>query len=388
MVCLHMQFSRRIYFSTKGKSLKAKLNIMYGTIHTCDNSQVYSRSRDSIGPPLLPFNSRRRQLQINSNGLKGSIGPQFFKTLTNLPWPANYVSEQKWPLAEDMKCPNNQLYFVKSSMCGVLISWDHSQSPKETLTFSSLLTTSRDGWKLRPPRQTMQKLLFGVPRALISDQGSHFCNKTMSTLLEKYGVAHRVATAYHPQTNGQAKVFNREIKKLLQKMSRLLEDALWAHRTAYQTPLGTSPYRIVFGKAFHLPVVIEHRAYWVVKKCNMAYNQVGQERKLQLQELEELRLEAYENSRIYKAKILRKEFKVGQKVLLFHSRLKLIVVELKDEASNRIFQVNGHQLKHFHEDLMPMVGEVERRPYRMTHIERTFPIPIIFMLCIGDNASS
>ncbi|RDX61445.1 gag-pol, partial [Mucuna pruriens] len=130
---------------------------------------------------------------------------------------------------------------------------------------------------------------FGVPKALISDQGSHFYNRAMSSLLEKYGVVHRIATAYHPQTNGQAEVFNREIKKILQKLTNLsqkdwshhLEDTLWAHRTTYRTPLGMSLYRIVFGKACHLPVELEHRAYWVVKKCNMAYNQAGEERKPQ-----------------------------------------------------------------------------------------------------------
>ncbi|RDX94496.1 pol, partial [Mucuna pruriens] len=213
---------------------------------------------------------------------------------------------------------------------------------------------------------------FGVPRALISDQGSHFCNKIMSTLLEKYGVTHRVATAYHPQTNGQAE----------SDWNRLLEDTLWEHRTAYRTPLGMSPYWIIFGKACHLLVEIEHHAYWAVKKCNMAYDQASQERKLQLQELEELSLEAYENSRIYKAKvkqfhdnrILRKEFKVGQKVLLFHSRLKLIAGKLCSRWDGPFVITNvfpmtrlavefskstGHQLKHFHEGPMLVVGEVE-----------------------------
>ncbi|RDX97545.1 gag-pol, partial [Mucuna pruriens] len=99
---------------------------------------------------------------------------------------------------------------------------------------------------------------FGVPKVLISDQGSHFYNKAMSSLLHKYGVMHRITTAYHPQTNDQAK------------------DALWTHRTAYRTPLGMSPYRIVFGKAGHLLVELEHKAYWVVKQGNLAYDQAGQ----------------------------------------------------------------------------------------------------------------
>ncbi|RDX63160.1 pol, partial [Mucuna pruriens] len=124
---------------------------------------------------------------------------------------------------------------------------------------------------------------FGMPKALISDQGSHFCNRDMSSLLHKYGVVYRIATAYHPQTNDQADVFNKEIKKTLQNMtnpswkdwSQLLEDALWAHRTTYRTPLGMSPYQIVFDKACHLSVEIEHKAYWAVKQCNLSYDQAS-----------------------------------------------------------------------------------------------------------------
>ncbi|RDX72650.1 Retrovirus-related Pol polyprotein from transposon 17.6, partial [Mucuna pruriens] len=59
---------------------------------------------------------------------------------------------------------------------------------------------------------------FSVPKALINDQGTHFCNRVMSSLLEKYGVEHRIATPYHPQTNNQAIVFNSGIKKILLKM--------------------------------------------------------------------------------------------------------------------------------------------------------------------------
>nr|GEZ10198.1 reverse transcriptase domain-containing protein [Tanacetum cinerariifolium] len=173
------------------------------------------------------------------------------------------------------------------------------------------------------------------PRAIISDRGTHFCNDQFAKVMQKFGVTHRLATPYHPQTSGQVEVSNRGLKRILEmtvgenhaSWSDKLDDALWAFQTAYRTPIGCTPYK-------------------------------------------------EKTKRLHDSKIKDRIFNIGDRVLLFNSRLKIFFGKLKSRWSGPFtishvylygtvelsqpdgpnFKVNGHRVKHyFGEDVPKMV---------------------------------
>nr|GEW25929.1 reverse transcriptase domain-containing protein [Tanacetum cinerariifolium] len=124
---------------------------------------------------------------------------------------------------------------------------------------------------------------FGTPRAIISDRGTHFCNDKFDKVMSKYGVTHRLDISYRPQISGQVEVSNRGLKRILGRTVgenralwfEKLKDALWAFRTAYKTPIGCTPYKLVYGKSCHLPIELENKAYWALKQVNFDLKTTG-----------------------------------------------------------------------------------------------------------------
>nr|GEX30495.1 reverse transcriptase domain-containing protein [Tanacetum cinerariifolium] len=178
---------------------------------------------------------------------------------------------------------------------------------------------------------------FGAPRAIISDRGTHFCNDQFTKVMKKAVGENRAS------------------------WSNKLDDALWEFSTAYKTLIVCTPYKLVYGKACHLPVELEHKVYWALKYANFDLKKADDHRKIQINELNELLDQAYENSLIYKEKTKRiHDSKIKNRV--FKSRwsgpftISLVfpygTVELSqpDEPN---FKVNGYRLKHYFGEDIP-----------------------------------
>nr|GEU72541.1 retrovirus-related Pol polyprotein from transposon TNT 1-94 [Tanacetum cinerariifolium] len=128
---------------------------------------------------------------------------------------------------------------------------------------------------------------FGTPRDIISDRGTHFCNDQFAKVMLKYGVTRRLSIVYHPQTSGQLEASNHGLKRILERTvgenraswSDKLDDALWAFRTAFKTPIGCTPYKLVYGKDCHLPIELD-KAYWALKHSNFDLKTAGDHQKV------------------------------------------------------------------------------------------------------------
>nr|GEY30031.1 reverse transcriptase domain-containing protein [Tanacetum cinerariifolium] len=224
---------------------------------------------------------------------------------------------------------------------------------------------------------------FGTPRAIISDRETHFCNDQFAKVMLKFGTPRAIISDHGTYIcNDQfAKVMLKSLQSWFKKnigkdlgenrasWSEKLDEALWAFRTAFKTPIGCSLYNLIYRKACHLPIELEHKAYWTLKHANFDLFTAGDHQKVQLNELNKLRDQAHENSLIYKEKTKRihdskikdRVFNVGKLKSRWSGPFTILhvfpygTVELS-QPDGPNFKVNGHRLKHyFGEDIPKMV---------------------------------
>nr|GEZ10951.1 reverse transcriptase domain-containing protein [Tanacetum cinerariifolium] len=220
--------------------------------------------------------------------------------------------------------------------------------------------------------------------AVVTPWFANFANYNAGNLIVKEGV-------YLVKKS----LISSRLATLDQPESDKLDDALWAFCTTYKTPIGCTPYKLVYEKACHYPVELEHKAYWALKHANLVLKTAGDHRKVQINELNELRDQAYENSLIYKeksnrlhdSKIKNRVFNIGDRVLLFNSRLKIFSGKLKSRWSGPFtisqvfsygtvglsqpdepnFKVNDHRLKYYFREDIPKLVVPDHQNFASDH---------------------
>nr|GEV15052.1 DNA-directed DNA polymerase [Tanacetum cinerariifolium] len=250
---------------------------------------------------------------------------RFIKDFFKIAQPMNYLFKKETPFVFSKYCIDTfETLKIKLTKAPILVV------PDWNLPFELMYDASDFAIAKALPTNDAQVVVkflkslfarFGTPRAIISDRGTHFCNDQFAKVMTKYGVTHRHATAYHPQTSVQVEVSNQDLKRIFER-----------------TAVKIMPY--VYGKSCHLPIELEHKAYWALKHANFDLKTDGDHRKLQLNELNELHDQAYENSLIYKERTKK----------LHDSKIKNCIfnetVELS-QPDGPNFKVNGHRVKHY-----------------------------------------
>nr|GEV05327.1 reverse transcriptase domain-containing protein [Tanacetum cinerariifolium] len=284
------------------RDLPFKLIITFGTTPSCSKS-VRIKSSGGVFTAEKPLKFLRLatmdlpgDIMAQTRLLKRCLTPNFIgpqstvmpMTLSNLVTLVN-IKER---FRNEMKCLKIPSKFARFSTFRASILWGRSRLHEGTSIYLWSSITCQNGLKRK--------------RSPTNDA-------RFTKVMLKYDVTHRLATAYHPQTSGQVEVSNRGLKRILERTvgenraswSDKLADALWAFRTAFKTPIRCTPYKLVYEKACHLPIELEHKAYWALKHANFDLLTTSDHHKVQLNELNELCDQAYENFLIYKEKTKR-----------------------------------------------------------------------------------
>ncbi|GJT61854.1 reverse transcriptase domain-containing protein [Tanacetum coccineum] len=383
---------------SKARLLQWVLLLQEFTFKVIDTKRAENLAADHLSRLENPYENVLDPKEVNETFPLETLNMVTFRGDSSTPWfvdYANYYAENF--IVKGMPSQQKNKFFkyanklLTSSKLAVVDPPGDitvpTTPPKRFLTqdfISSLFTEMPMTWSPNVTLVSVKEKFRSVMKCLkIPSKFAKSLTCRFSKVMHKYEVTHRLSTTYHPQISRQVEVSNHGLKRIFKRTvgenrtswPDKLDDALWAFRTAYKTPIGCTPYKLVYGKACYLPIELEHKAYSALKHANFDLKTASDHRKVQLNELNELPDHAYENSLIYKeitkrihdSKIKNRVFNVGDQVLLFNSRLKMFSGKLKSRWSGPFtithvfpygtvelsqnsgpnFKVNGHRIKHY-----------------------------------------